>query len=99
MRTKRRSGRKQTHSFTLILSGLSSLTSQLENAIFEAGCSDALLGARDGVVYLDFDRDAPSFGEAVSSAIQDVKKAGYEVAGIEQDEELEAALPKPKSQR
>jgi hypothetical protein len=60
----------------------------LENTLFEAGCSDALLGTRDGMVYLDFDREAPSFSEAVSTAIRDVKKAGYQVARVEPDQEL-----------
>src|SRR5437899_11339911 len=88
MRTKRNPGRKETHSFTLILSRVSRLTNKLENTLFEAGCSDALLGTRDGMVYLDFDREAPSFTEALSTAIRDVKKAGYQVARVEPDQEL-----------
>ena len=99
MRTKRNPGRKETHSFTLILSELSRLTDKLENTLFEAGCSDALLGTQDGRVYLDFDREAPSFAEAVSTAIRDVNKAGYQVARIEPDEELEAACPKPRNEK
>jgi hypothetical protein len=97
MRTRRSAGRKQTHSFTLFLRGLSGLSDKLENALFEAGCNDALLGTCDGVVYLDFDREAPSFIRAVDSAIRDVNKAGYQVAGIELDEEVMAASRKPKS--
>ena len=97
MRTKRNPGRKETHSFTLILSGLSRLTDKLENTLFEAGCNDALLGTCVGVVYLDFDREASSFIRAVDSAIRDVNKAGYQVAGIESDEETMAASRKPKS--
>jgi hypothetical protein len=97
MRTKRNAGKKQTHSFTLILGGLSGLNGRLENALFEAGCNDALLGTCDGVVYLDFDREAPSLIQAVDSAIRDVNKAGYQVAGIESDEEVMAASRKPKS--
>jgi hypothetical protein len=93
MRTKRSLARKETHSFTLILSGLSGLTDKLENTLFEAGCNDALLGTRDGVVYLDFDREAPSFAEAVSTAIRDVTKAGYQVAEIEPGDEVIAACP------
>ncbi len=100
MRTSRKPRRKETHSFTLTLSGLSTLTDKLENKLFEAGCNDALLGTQDGVVYLDFDREAPSYAEAVSSAVRDVNKAGYQVAGIEPDEEVvEAACSAPVKKR
>jgi hypothetical protein len=97
MRTRRNAGKKQTHSFTLFLTGLSGLNDKLENALFEAGCNDALLGTCDGAVYLDFDREAPSFIQAVDSAIRDVNKAGYQVAGIESDEEVMAGSRKSKS--
>ncbi len=66
----------ETFTFTLVLSGVSELTDEISDALFEAGCGDALLGVRDGVVFLDFDREAPSLGEAVSSAIANVKAAG-----------------------
>lgn len=67
---------KQTHTFTLILSGLTELTDDVSDALFETGCDDALVGIRDGVVFLDFDREASSFHEAVQSAIADVEGAG-----------------------
>ncbi len=67
---------KQTRSFTLILTGLAELSDDISDALFEAGCDDALIGIRDGVVFLDFDREASSFREAVLSAIADVEGAG-----------------------
>lgn len=39
------------------------------DAVFEAGCDDALVGCSNGVQFVDFDREAPSAGEAVRSAI------------------------------
>jgi hypothetical protein len=78
----------QTHTFTLILAGVRELTDEITNALYEAGCDDALIGSRDGVAFLDFDREAPSFREAVLSAIAAVEKAGVEalVVRVEPDD-------------
>ncbi len=70
---------KPTHPFTLILSGIAELSEDVCDALFEAGCADALMGIRDGVVFLDFDREASSFREAVLSAIAEVESAGIGV--------------------
>ena len=51
-----------TFSFTVILEGFSDITEELENRLFEAGCDDTLLRCCDGVVYLEFDREAGSLG-------------------------------------
>jgi hypothetical protein len=78
----------QPWKFTLVLSGVTEVTTEVEGALFEAGCDDALVLSRDGVVYLDFDRERPSFREAVLSAITDVEQAdiGAKVVRIEPDE-------------
>jgi hypothetical protein len=65
-----------THEFTLVLTGFQSLSEDVEDALFEAGCDDALLGIRSGVPYLEFEREAPSLIEAVLSAIRDVNRSG-----------------------
>jgi hypothetical protein len=77
-----------TWTFTLVLSGVRALTAEVEDALFESGCDDALLGTRDGTVYLDFDRQASSFREAILSAVADVEGAGIaaQVARVEPDE-------------
>ncbi len=77
-----------TWTFTLVLSGVRALTDGVEDALFESGCDDALLGTRDGTVYLDFDRQAPSFREAILAAVADVEGAGVgaQVARVEPDE-------------
>jgi hypothetical protein len=79
------------YSFTLILAGAPEITPEAEDSLFEAGCDDALLGSRDGVVYLDFDRAAKSLQAAIQSAIRDVRKAGLGVARIEPDEFVNAS--------
>jgi hypothetical protein len=66
---------EQVREFTLILEGVE-VTDDVADALYEAGCDDALFGSSDGVVFLDFNREAPSLREAVLSAIADVEKAG-----------------------
>ena len=46
------------------------------DALFEAGCDDALVGVgRRGEIALDFSRQAPSLEDAVNSAIAAVRAA------------------------
>ena len=79
---------KPTHTFTLVLSGGPGLTDELTDALFEAGCDDALPGSRGGVVFLDFTREADSLREAVLSAIADAEAGGLgaRVVRVEPDE-------------
>jgi len=81
------------YTFTLVLSGLSEVTEDVGDALFEAGCDDALLGVRDGVAFLEFDRRAASLGEAILSAIENVAKAriGASVARVEPDDMVTAS--------
>ncbi|MBV8399037.1 MAG: hypothetical protein JOZ58_15995 [Acetobacteraceae bacterium] len=72
------------HAFTLHVAG-TDLKGDYEDRLFEAGCDDALVAVLDGTLYLDFDRDAPTFDAAVESAKQDVGRAGGRV--------LEVTLP------
>lgn len=71
-----------TFSFTVTLAVPREITTELENRLFAAGCDDALLRSCDGVVYLDFDRDSDSLGEAVGTAVRDVTAAGCTPAHI-----------------
>ena len=60
------------------------------DALFDAGCDDALVGRTDGIQYLDFDRDGPNPETAILSAIADVERfPGVEVIRL---------LPYPASQ-
>ena len=61
--------------FTLILEGIPQLTPEIAAAFDEAGCADALLSHRDGIVSMDFIRAAPTRGSAIVSAILDVERA------------------------
>ena len=46
------------------------------NALFEAGCDDAMISGRDGAIAMDFVRAGPSRDAAIISAFADIRKAG-----------------------
>lgn len=73
------------HDFILVLTGITELTRETEDALFQAGCDDATVSIRSGRVFLAFSRTAPSLREAIVSAIQDVRKAqvGAEVLRVD----------------
>jgi hypothetical protein len=77
-----------THSFILIIHGADVLDERYADALYEAGCSDAMFGEREGVQYADFDREAPSFADAVGSAIAAIESAvpGAMVVRVEPDD-------------
>jgi transcriptional regulator with XRE-family HTH domain len=66
---------EREYDFALILSGVSELTTEVEDALFKAGCDDATLSIQYGLVYMEFSRMAPSLKDAILSAIRDVRKA------------------------
>ena len=73
----------KTYSFTLILAGITEITVAMADALFEAGCDDASPGSRDGIVSVDFDREAESLGKAIGSTVADVERAGFAVARVD----------------
>jgi hypothetical protein len=78
------------HEFTLIIQGSPELTDELADALFEAGCDDGSPGSCDGIVSIDFHRNANSLVEAIRSAINDVRAAGLEVERVEMSPEAVA---------
>ena len=70
-----------SHAFTLRISGIDT-SGNYEDRLYKAGCDDALPAVVGGQLYLDFDRDAASFEDAVQSARQDVERAGGHVEAI-----------------
>lgn len=64
------------YNFTLTISGINLDTEGHEDALFEAGCDDALLSYYGKAVYLEFEREASSLHEAIASAIADIESAG-----------------------
>lgn len=80
-------------SFSLTLHGASELIPEIADALYEAGCDDALVGSRDGVLFAEFDREAPSSAAAIISAIRQIESAGagLTVVRVEPDELVSAA--------
>lgn len=72
-----------TYTFTLIAVGPDLQAEELIDALFEAGCDDALVGSADGVQFVDFDREAESLEDAVLSAVGDLESIdGVEVVRL-----------------
>jgi predicted DNA-binding transcriptional regulator AlpA len=62
------------------------------DALYEAGCGDGSFGWVDDVAHVEFDREAPTFLEAVTSAIRDVESVPpVRVLAIDPDELLTMA--------
>ena len=60
-------------SFTLIVEGKDLQSDETFDALFKAGCDDALIGRTNDVQYMDFDRLALNPVDAVLSAVTDVE--------------------------
>lgn len=74
-----------THEFSIVASGLDHEADDFETRFFDAGCDDATVSFQKGHIVVDFARKAPSFEEAISSAIADVLKTGAHINRIEPD--------------
>ncbi len=72
--------------FTLLLDGINELSTDVEDALFEAGCDDATISIRSGRMYLTFSRSAASLKDAILSAIQDVRKSGIAATVLRVDD-------------
>ena len=70
------------YDFTVTLAEFLELTPGLADALFAAGCDDGTPGTANGVLVIDFHREAASLEDAIRSAIEDVRTAGYEVAPL-----------------
>ncbi|CAN5784280.1 hypothetical protein BH23PLA1_BH23PLA1_00550 [soil metagenome] len=74
------------YSFTFVLSGSEEASLEIADALYEAGCDDATIYSRDGVLYAAFDREAPTPTEAIGSALRDVEATGLLVTRIDPDD-------------
>ncbi|MYB28954.1 MAG: hypothetical protein F4X38_07420 [Acidimicrobiaceae bacterium] len=64
---------RSKYDFTLETRGRSVVDDEVVDALYEAGCDDAGIGRFLGVHYLEFNREAGSYCEAVRTAIEDVQ--------------------------
>ena len=77
----------KTYAFSLILSGVSEMTSELADALYEATNGEIEFELRDGVASLEFQRKAATLKDAITSAIREVETAdaGVRVARVESE--------------
>lgn len=79
--------------FTLLLGGINKITSDVEDALFTAGCDDATISLRFGRMYLTFSRSAASYEDATLSAVKDVRESKIDAIVLQIDKcNNEAAL-------
>lgn len=71
--------------FSIIASGLDPQANDFEARFYDAGCDDALVAFQKGRIILDFAREAETVQEAISSAVDDVRRAGARVERVEPD--------------
>jgi hypothetical protein len=76
MKTKPKQVCEREFDFTLVLDGITELTTEVEDALYNGKCDDGTLAFQSGRPYMTFSRTAPSLAEAILSAIQDVRNAG-----------------------
>jgi hypothetical protein len=74
--------RFMNYAFTLEVSGIDIGRENYEDALFEAGCDDALIAVVNGALLLDFHREGVSFEDAVKSASRGVELAGGKVVRV-----------------
>jgi len=77
---------EREYDFALIVGGVPALTTEVEDALFNAGCDDATLSIQHGLLYVEFSRTAKSLKDAILSAIRDVQKAGIGAEVLRVDE-------------
>lgn len=76
-----------TYEFQLILGNVTSMSDEIADALFEAGCDDGTPFSSEGTAAIGFSREAESMEQAIRSAIAAVNKAGFVVARAEPSDE------------
>ena len=66
------------YSFSIAVANFAGLEGEYEDALDDAGCDDALVAVVDGDLVVDFDREAPSYEQAVS----DLERSGASILRI-----------------
>lgn len=75
------------YEFQVILADISSVSAELADSLYEAGCDDGTPFSSGGIAAIGFSREAASLEQAVRSAIEDIGRAGLSVARVESVDE------------
>jgi len=74
----------KTYEFSIILKA-EELTLEQCGALYEAGCDDGTIVTRNRTTHIAFDRESDSLEEAIRSASQDVRSAGFGIERVEME--------------
>ena len=75
--------RMGSHNFLIFATIADSEAIGIADRLFEAGCDDGTVSFQNGMIVIEFDRDARTLDEALQSAIDDVTSAGAQVIRYE----------------
>ena len=75
----------KTYLFHVFLSDIDQMTDDIAEALFEAGCDDGLPSSSEGLAQISFAREADSLESAICSALDEIKKAGFDFSKVEID--------------
>lgn len=67
------------YDFTLVVANGMDFTETLADALYSAGCDGGTPGTCEGILTVDFHREAVSLEEALRTASENVRAAGLEV--------------------
>ena len=84
----------KNYTFTLIISDVAEITPELADALYSATKGDIELNMRDGVVFLEFERKAPTLREAVTGAIREIEGANLGVSVMRVESETANVIAK-----
>lgn len=77
---------KKIFSFALILADETVATEELAEQIYGSGIHDASVFSSEGVVEILFDREGENAASAITSAVLEVRKAGFRVRDVVDDD-------------
>ncbi|HET8642811.1 MAG TPA: hypothetical protein VFM37_12785 [Pseudonocardiaceae bacterium] len=69
-----------TQAFTLVLDRRP--TGDELDALYDAGCDDAIFGQEEGLAVAEFDREAPAMADAIATAVMQIEHAGLAVLRV-----------------
>jgi hypothetical protein len=72
-----------SYDFKVVLAGVSDVSNDEGNTLFESGCDDGTIVSRNGTVFVRFSRESASLEQAINSAAADVQRAGFQVDHVE----------------
>jgi hypothetical protein len=76
-----------TYDFRLVLSSPTELTDDFADKLYAAGCDDCTPSSTDGLLSVDFAREATDLESAIRSAVANVATTGGVVDRVEIDAE------------